>query len=256
MTIMIFSFAISSSASSLSSEETLEKALKELVEGDINAYINYVVDNRFESFEIQKEEYSKMFSENPLVDFKILKSAETIDKNTQTVEFYFKNGEVTEVQFSMGKIDEQWKLIIGDLAPEQNKIIIEGTDQNSEDEEYSTNGVSICNYSFWSRVDRKNFYSNCTFTPPSNSLILGVTNQFVSTGPPTVKNQRITYAVVNNGLFGDTVYGEKTLYGTVHNQRYSLKLDGGAGKKGLQIRFSPYTDSSGVKWDGRGSLEY
>lgn len=88
--------------------------------------------------------------ENPLVDFSILEINEKSNAEQITVKMKYKDGEITEPKLTMKKVDGSWKLIIQDLTPEGDKTIKEGTkkepDTNSDD--VSTQGVSICNYSF------------------------------------------------------------------------------------------------------------
>ncbi len=260
---MVISFGFSSHAASSSSpKDTLENALQKVVERDIDSYVNYVIDDSFNTLEQQKIEYAKEFSKNPLDKFNILKSnAITKNKSKVTVKFFFENGEITETQLLMKKVNNEWKLLIKDLKPKENKTIKKGKkDLNPKENggEFSTQGVSICNWYFSDRLDGSTFYSNSTFTPPSSALIIGISHQVVSSGPPSVSSPRIQYAVVNKNWYGDTVYGTRTVYGdSVYNSRYSISIDSSAvGDSGLQVRFKPDSSSSYVKWDGNGSLEY
>lgn len=41
-------------------------------------------------------------------------------------EFIYKDGEMTETKINMKNINNEWKIIIGDLTTSENKIIKEG----------------------------------------------------------------------------------------------------------------------------------
>jgi len=122
--------------------------------------------------------------------------------------------------------------------------------------------MQICHWSFSRVLDGSKFYSNCKFTPSSASLILGISSQSIVQGPTSVVNPRITYSVVDKRIFGDTIYGSRTVNGdNISNRRFSISIGSGNDRSNLQMRFenkvdSPISQSPYIRWSGSGNLEY
>lgn len=262
---------VSSAEQYPTAEKLLESAFNALVDGDLDSYIDKVVDNRYENIAEQREDYAEAFASGEflLESFEILKSQrKTDDEYNITTKLFFSNGEITKEKHLLRRVNGEWMLILDDLNVREGEYeLIKNADL--DDVNYVSNnaetkdlirplsGISILNYNFFGRSTNSRFYSDGKFTPPSRGLILAVSSQAWDS-PQSSTNNFIEYSVVNRRvLLGDVVYGSVEVRGNVSNQLYSLSIESRAvGVSGLQLRFVTNSSTNSTTWSGRGSLNW
>jgi len=212
---------------------------------DVDAMLSYVKDGRFSCTIIQREKYILSLQELHLVEYEIT----GMYQESQTVINFetfltFDNERIEKVPFVLRKYNNSWKVVIGEHKLE---VIEEGVEQSG----IAPRSRTLATWNFWNRASMSSFLSIDTFNISGSQATLRITSQLYSGGGPG----GMTYQIVRTGFFGDTVWGQRQVNGTVSRSTDFL-ITGSGSLNGAQIRFIPQhnTFTGTLRYEGQGSL--
>lgn len=231
---------VDASSNVTTEKEILINYLEAVKNQELDTVLALVNDTRFSTLEELKQEYKYLLSTDKLITYNI---NEGKNNSEFIVEVNFENGEISQIPFKV--LDNKVNISFESLENNDYKVIQEGIEENISPRH------TYCDWNFSQRRHDSSFYSNCKFNiSGTSSLTLYLTQEtnYASNTPA------ITYAIVDQGIFGDDVWGSVYVKGKFTDfteKKISGKNDN---FKNAQIRFGAHSLPIYDYYSGFGSI--